>query len=140
GSELEPRPEGDAAALEKDVDGLITERQLPAVEPGEIPCRGRRVTDARQVALDERAEQHAMAVEQAHHVIEPFDRVAIRRDAGHDAKGAGAFPRVLVETPEQCAHRRRHGNRLRALQSGNRSEEHTSELQSLAYLVCRLLL
>src|SRR2546425_4451982 len=29
-------------------------------------------------------------------------------------------------------------NRSKA--SGNRSEEHTSELQSLAYLVCRLLL
>src|SRR3989441_4656497 len=31
---------------------------------------------------------------------------------------------------------RRHGSR----QNGARSEEHTSELQSLAYLVCRLLL
>src|SRR5687767_15714630 len=30
--------------------------------------------------------------------------------------------------------------RLKALTSGARSEEHTSELQSLAYLVCRLLL
>src|SRR2546425_9043835 len=28
----------------------------------------------------------------------------------------------------------------RSLPTGNRSEEHTSELQSLAYLVCRLLL
>src|SRR2546425_9674656 len=28
----------------------------------------------------------------------------------------------------------------RGLQAGQRSEEHTSELQSLAYLVCRLLL
>src|SRR2546425_8929271 len=31
------------------------------------------------------------------------------------------------------------GNRSR-LRAANRSEEHTSELQSLAYLVCRLLL
>src|SRR3989441_6902405 len=30
--------------------------------------------------------------------------------------------------------------RYRRLWEGNRSEEHTSELQSLAYLVCRLLL
>src|SRR2546425_6891008 len=30
--------------------------------------------------------------------------------------------------------------RRRATGSGRRSEEHTSELQSLAYLVCRLLL
>src|SRR2546425_8026930 len=29
---------------------------------------------------------------------------------------------------------------VRAAQMGERSEEHTSELQSLAYLVCRLLL
>src|SRR2546425_7125545 len=32
------------------------------------------------------------------------------------------------------------GFRLSALPGGRRSEEHTSELQSLAYLVCRLLL
>src|SRR2546425_4770972 len=41
--------------------------------------------------------------------------------------------------------RARPGETVRALQGGNgprptRSEEHTSELQSLAYLVCRLLL
>src|SRR5229473_8681061 len=36
---------------------------------------------------------------------------------------------------------RRHGGTGRCLRSGcRRSEEHTSELQSLAYLVCRLLL
>src|SRR2546425_8994932 len=40
---------------------------------------------------------------------------------------------------EQCDERRRE---LRILECGReqRSEEHTSELQSLAYLVCRLLL
>src|SRR2546425_8314161 len=32
------------------------------------------------------------------------------------------------------------GHRLREMQTQHRSEEHTSELQSLAYLVCRLLL
>src|SRR3989441_1343824 len=32
------------------------------------------------------------------------------------------------------------GGRLTDRQYGKRSEEHTSELQSLAYLVCRLLL
>src|SRR2546425_7866613 len=31
-------------------------------------------------------------------------------------------------------------NIKKAIQRGTRSEEHTSELQSLAYLVCRLLL
>src|SRR2546425_6545845 len=33
-----------------------------------------------------------------------------------------------------------HGALLDRISAGGRSEEHTSELQSLAYLVCRLLL
>src|SRR2546425_8207068 len=47
-------------------------------------------------------------------------------------------------------HRRRHGDRVAGVHThgievldradDHRSEEHTSELQSLAYLVCRLLL
>src|SRR5687767_15474217 len=37
------------------------------------------------------------------------------------------------DLPDPARARHRHGRRLR-------SEEHTSELQSLAYLVCRLLL
>src|SRR2546425_6827355 len=52
-----------------------------------------------------------------------------------------AFQRVLGPAPDAPRHRRQEivlgGNRLGA---GVRSEEHTSELQSLAYLVCRLLL
>src|SRR2546425_9275272 len=46
--------------------------------------------------------------------------------------------------PEPCAARRRcaaaRRSRGGASSSSCRSEEHTSELQSLAYLVCRLLL
>src|SRR3712207_7941369 len=42
-------------------------------------------------------------------------------------------PRISAEA---LAHRHRH----RILQVGARSEEHTSELQSRQYLVCRLLL
>src|SRR2546425_3340067 len=38
--------------------------------------------------------------------------------------------REIVSVPDRCAHS----------DLGQRSEEHTSELQSLAYLVCRLLL
>src|SRR5215212_11675381 len=45
---------------------------------------------------------------------------------GHDVEGASAFRRVAVAG---SAHQR-----------GGRSEEHTSELQSLRHLVCRLLL
>src|SRR2546423_11010056 len=70
-------------------------------------------------------------------------------------RSAGADEQLVVH------HDRRHGDRLAALHVGDgrapqlragggvdryrvpvqqRSEEHTSELQSLAYLVCRLLL
>src|SRR5205823_14113596 len=48
--------------------------------------------------------------------------------------GSDSFYLVLAGWSEQlCDHDPRCGNR-------HRSEEHTSELQSLAYLVCRLLL
>src|SRR2546425_4219136 len=48
--------------------------------------------------------------------------------AGIDEKGVPQLPHV-----PQPLHRGR-------VDDGERSEEHTSELQSLAYLVCRLLL
>src|SRR2546425_889214 len=48
--------------------------------------------------------------------------------------GCGAGP--AADRP----HRRLRGTRGPRRQQGLRSEEHTSELQSLAYLVCRLLL
>src|SRR2546425_10342725 len=40
---------------------------------------------------------------------------------------------------EKCGSQQENGHRS-ARSSNSRSEEHTSELQSLAYLVCRLLL
>src|SRR2546425_9086970 len=52
----------------------------------------------------------------------------------------GDFARNHVD--EEFMRRTRYGRRIAhgALLVGYRSEEHTSELQSLAYLVCRLLL
>src|SRR2546423_2050769 len=52
---------------------------------------------------------------------------------------ASAIARPKVSTAQACT---RHVAALYAAasSSGGRSEEHTSELQSLAYLVCRLLL
>src|SRR2546425_6932827 len=50
---------------------------------------------------------------------------------------------TLFRSQVRLRARRREGRRHphgRADGSGDRSEEHTSELQSLAYLVCRLLL
>src|SRR3712207_6899399 len=56
------------------------------------------------------------------------------RDAGVGGEAEGAPRRVLRDLPQQpCAHGE-------PLARGDRSEEHTSELQSRQYLVCRLLL
>src|SRR2546423_8608261 len=60
------------------------------------------------------------------------DELLARREPPWDEAGA---PLGRVPAPEVLDHRLRMDGRLRV-----RSEEHTSELQSLAYLVCRLLL
>src|SRR2546425_9761456 len=55
-----------------------------------------------------------------------------------------ALPADSHDHPRRLARRRATGHRprrrRRATAAARRSEEHTSELQSLAYLVCRLLL
>src|SRR2546425_9431263 len=63
---------------------------------------------------------------QPHIIIHPCGRRAVRRLAD-------AWQPVQVRPPPHQAH-------LPQLARPDRSEEHTSELQSLAYLVCRLLL
>src|SRR5687767_15304630 len=56
------------------------------------------------------------------------------------------FRSVVTKCPSSTSGLRRHCSPLRRSDHGSvarnplRSEEHTSELQSLAYLVCRLLL
>src|SRR2546425_10014119 len=52
----------------------------------------------------------------------------------------GLFHPVTETTGKMLAERRTRALRDLAARAGKRSEEHTSELQSLAYLVCRLLL
>src|SRR2546425_11073049 len=54
----------------------------------------------------------------------------------HDALPI-SIGQALVQFPEEVVHDR---DQVRLLECVERSEEHTSELQSLAYLVCRLLL
>src|SRR5205823_14967755 len=68
--------------------------------------------------------------------IKPW-RAIIARSFPNDASSSWLIAiRSLAE-----ADRRRKNARCRiALPTSRRSEEHTSELQSLAYLVCRLLL
>src|SRR2546423_4110133 len=70
-----------------------------------------------------RARLHQLSAP-GHHQPDPRQPLAGSRRGGRDdrTRGAGAPPA-------------RHG-----VATTSRSEEHTSELQSLAYLVCRLLL
>src|SRR2546425_3615203 len=49
-------------------------------------------------------------------------------------------PKSALPIPESRSSASRGWSRSDSFRSDNRSEEHTSELQSLAYLVCRLLL
>src|SRR5205823_14915788 len=66
------------------------------------------------------------------------------RGAAYAREHGGTNSRRLTETSERFANRQRQQQgsawSSRAQESTARSEEHTSELQSLAYLVCRLLL
>src|SRR2546425_2225094 len=50
----------------------------------------------------------------------------------------GARARLFLEPPERSRQKEAEDDDAHAI--AGRSEEHTSELQSLAYLVCRLLL
>src|SRR3712207_7777831 len=52
----------------------------------------------------------------------------------------GRRPRLAALLEALPAHRGEHGGGLLAAHHRDRSEEHTSELQSRQYLVCRLLL
>src|SRR2546425_12185360 len=62
---------------------------------------------------------------------------SIRALASRSAQRGGGHGRCDWFFEPQAVHRARHRQSGRKT---NRSEEHTSELQSLAYLVCRLLL
>src|SRR2546425_9112972 len=59
-----------------------------------------------------------------------------RNGVGPGADGRGTVPRARAPGFAAAGRPANPGARAR----GTRSEEHTSELQSLAYLVCRLLL
>src|SRR3989441_9766668 len=78
------------------------------------------------------------------------DALPISRDSGPGRRGSGARQPAGARDDDAARAARRarpvpvHRHRLsavaRPLDPQHRSEEHTSELQSLAYLVCRLLL
>src|SRR2546425_4263990 len=63
-----------------------------------------------------------------------------RHDHGWRRAGRGATHRWPPGSRRRSEQPRDEGGYLAATSCSRRSEEHTSELQSLAYLVCRLLL
>src|SRR2546425_5319238 len=71
-----------------------------------------------------------------------FPYTTLFRSGQHPRRGTrGAAARRAALAQQPRPHRARGAARLpRRGPRGERSEEHTSELQSLAYLVCRLLL
>src|SRR5687767_15208716 len=68
----------------------------------------------------------------------PAMRSAVVRDSSHRAHESWIDP--LVHRARKCGPDAVRRAPRAARHAGRRSEEHTSELQSLAYLVCRLLL
>src|SRR3712207_8278548 len=74
----------------------------------------------------------------SHHVavgeVDELEHAVHHRVAERDERVDGAGGQTVDEMLEELRHLRSHGGDER------RSEEHTSELQSRQYLVCRLLL
>src|SRR3712207_7254734 len=67
--------------------------------------------------------------------LDPADRAGRRREQPQLGGGDRHEHLVVLARPEVAAFDHHHADHLEA-----RSEEHTSELQSRQYLVCRLLL
>src|SRR5205823_9691327 len=85
------------------------------------------ISQLREVARPRRAQRHAR--ENALHIAHTL------QVAAHGLKGA----RLDQRADRVVALAQRHLTGQMPLRERYRSEEHTSELQSLAYLVCRLL-
>src|SRR5690606_40815776 len=107
---------------------------LPARHRGAAHVLGARHVRERGVSVA--AEQHAVVAADAARFLEDLEpALLLRRERG------GVSAEVAVERRtrrDQRALERR--DRLRDVVEGERSEEHTSELQSRENLVCRLLL
>src|SRR5437899_8126613 len=70
----------------------------------------------------------------------PLERGGARRIVGHDLEHEPVDARHLAPVPLERLHHELDPGRERDEPKRARSEEHTSELQSLRHLVCRLLL
>src|SRR5437762_9932940 len=70
-------------------------------------------------------------------------RASVGRSAVRKLKAQGVIPAIIYggkDKPQPLQVSARDINAMMSHASGERSEEHTSELQSPMYLVCRLLL
>src|SRR5258705_9632657 len=68
----------------------------------------------------------------------PLDILLVRSDQARQRDGRVEDPQLIALADQLL--RERHQGTLAEQLIGKRSEEHTSELQSLRHLVCRLLL
>src|SRR2546425_915741 len=144
--------------------GPVSERQRDAALPGDVVLRlveavavervhvvtpFRPDTPAPEAVLDSRAEvagelapravrlelMDADRADAAEHVRAERPRAALDRVAEHDVRVVGELVELAAAAEARAVEAV-----LRPAAARTRSEEHTSELQSLAYLVCRLLL
>src|SRR5229473_3014179 len=138
--QLEAGPVGDQQVSQLATEGIVgkvAEKSCRHPEPGQRP-RGVEGTSARDHALGavsvvDHVDQ-GLATHDDHGRISPEPRVIIRVGTTWCSDGDRSPSR----------RRNRTSAAVRPMAAGSwamtRSEEHTSELQSLAYLVCRLLL
>src|SRR5205823_13898770 len=88
----------------------------------------------------------ALPISRSRHPMRWAERESAACDGGREAARRGRAygtvyrwgPTDPTPTPGYSARRAKTGSTRVARRAGTRSEEHTSELQSLAYLVCRL--
>src|SRR2546425_8745150 len=88
--------------------------------------------------VDERRAEHACRAQARERPVPKRRRAAVQRNDEHLVAGFLDLDH-LVHHERLRGRRRKGGDHVRDAHA-RRSEEHTSELQSLAYLVCRLLL
>src|SRR2546425_4654280 len=140
---FEPRAVGQEGG---EVPGSLAENLLPLGLGDRDPELRRQIQDDLLFELEQPRERPRHLTYRPHHPRPGDDR---RRDLNGTPRGNRRGPLHHALRTQQPAHPRRR-RRVRALAMSElqlvekhpdlRSEEHTSELQSLAYLVCRLLL
>src|SRR3989441_5208197 len=143
-----------AGALERQgaprVDlGLDRLHPIRDPSPGEDPVEAADARDQELEVVDPVADRVGQLGQDAGGLVlflaDRLDEVVVGLDdgLGFDEEGLAALRAVVDDAPHATARLRPDGEDVPPVEARGRvrrSEEHTSELQSLAYLVCRLLL